>query len=102
MLGNLSNASNTLDEAAELIRDNVRNIAKGKGLYVTGAGWEGIEKEGSGDEKRDIGWMSRPNLHLRFHEVGTYKDYPRPHMRPGAEQSREPVKRLMQDKLIGL
>lgn len=75
----------TLDVSAEKIINRSKNIARMKGLSKTGAGLEGIIYEREGDD-RLIGWAPRPNLHLYFHEIGTYKDYPRPHVRPGADQ----------------
>lgn len=78
--------SGVLDKAGEDVTQRSRSIATAKGLYKTGAGVRGINWSTSGYESRIVGWAGRPNLHLLFHEIGTYKDPPRPHIRPAAQQ----------------
>lgn len=80
----------TLDKSAEKIVNRSKNIARMKGLVKTGAGLDGIIYEKEGDD-RLIGWAPRPNLHLYFHEIGTYKDYPRTHVRPAADQMEQEI-----------
>lgn len=80
----------TLDSSAEKIVDRSEVIARSKGLHKSGEGIKGIMYEREGDD-RLIGWAPRPNLHLYFHEIGTYKDYPRTHIRPAADQTEEEI-----------
>ena len=98
LVNNASNIESIYEESATLVQDRVKSIASSKGLQVTGAGVSGIEKEVDGNGFK-IGWGSRPNLHLYFHEVGTYKDPPRPHMRPGADETEPQVQEKIQTKL---
>lgn len=89
-----------MDNGAEKIVNRAKSIAKAKGLHKTGAGIAGIiyEKE---QFDRLIGWAPRPNLHLYFHEIGTYKDYPRPHVRPAADQTEHEVVEDIRKTVIG-
>ena len=90
----------TLDESAEKIINRSKEIAKSRGLHKTGAGLEGIIYERENDD-RLIGWAPRPNLHLYFHEIGTNKDYPRPHVRPGADQVEEEILNDIEKVVLG-
>jgi len=90
----------TMDSGADTIVNKAKSIAKAKGLHKTGAGVEGIVYERENDD-RLIGWAPRPNFHLYFHEIGTYKDYPRPHVRPAADQTEEQVIRDIENDLLG-
>lgn len=89
-----------LDQSAEKIVNQSKNLARMKGLSKTGAGLAGIIYEREGDD-RLIGWAPRPNLHLFFHEIGTYKDYPRPHVRPAADQKENEIMKDIQKTIEG-
>lgn len=89
-----------MDGGAEKIVNRSINIARMKGLVATGAGISGIIFE-TEREDRLIGWASRPNFHLYFHEIGTYKDYPRPHVRPAADQMENEVLDDIERTIIG-
>lgn len=79
-----------MDNGAIKIVNRSKAIATAKGLNKTGKGVAGITFERENDD-RLIGWSPRPNLHLVFHEIGTYKDYPRPHVRPAADEKENEV-----------
>lgn len=85
-------------ESANLIVNRSKSIASSKGLQVTGALVGGITEEVDGNGFR-VGWGGRPNLHGYFHEVGTYKDPPRSHIRPASDQSEDEVYEKVQNKL---
>lgn len=56
-------------EYADLVVTKAQSIATSRGLFKTGAGVGGIEKEDKGSGY-DVGWANRPNFHLYFHEIG--------------------------------
>ncbi len=85
-------------ESANLIVNRSKSIASSKGLQVTGALVGGITEEVDGNGFR-VGWGGRPNLHGYFQEVGTYKDPPRPHIRPASDESEDEVFEKVQNKL---
>lgn len=89
-----------MDNGANKIVNAAKGIARSKGLHKTGAGLEGIifEKESN---DRLIGWAPRPNLHLYFQEIGTYKDYPKPHLRPAADQSENEIIEDIRKTIVG-
>lgn len=95
---NANGIEEVYQESANLIVNRSKSIASSKGLEVTGAGVAGIVDDVDGNGFR-IGWGGRPNLHLYFHEVGTYKDPPRPHIRPASDQSEDEVYEKVQNKL---
>lgn len=66
---NAEHIENKLHENADKMRDRAKDIATSKGLKVTGAGVEGIVSEHD-ESTSTIGWSSRPNFHLYFHEIG--------------------------------
>ena len=66
---NVEQIENKLHENADKMRDKAKSIATSKGLRVTGDGVEGIISEHDNTEST-IGWASRPNFHLFFHEIG--------------------------------
>lgn len=82
------------DDMANLAESN----ASGQGLQVTGAGVAGIQTSKQGDAV-EVGWAGRPNLHLYFHEIGTYKDPMRPHIRPAFEALEQEFQRRVQSKI---
>lgn len=88
-----------MDEGARILQEAGKQIAVSKGLIRTGAGIAGIVVERDGDD-RLIGWSGRPNFHLYFHEIGTYKDYPRPHLRPAADQKGNEAMQIVEDRTI--
>lgn len=90
----------SMDSAAEKIINSAKQIATAKGLNKTGAGISGIIYE-TENEDRLIGWASRPNLHLYFQEIGTYKDYPRPHVRPAADQKEHEIIEDIRKNVVG-
>lgn len=90
----------TLDSGAEIIVNRAESIARAKGLHRTGSGTEGIIYEKENDD-RLIGWGPRPNLHLYFHEIGTFKDYPRPHVRPATDQTENQVLEMITRNVVG-
>ena len=81
---NATQIPEVLDKAGEDISERSKSLASAKGLYKTGKGVAGINWDRATVYTRTVGWGSRPNLHLYFHEIGTYKDPPRPHIRPAA------------------
>lgn len=89
-----------LDAGAKKIVNRAQQIARLKGLHKTGAGDEGIIFEKENDD-RLIGWAPRPNLHLYFHEIGTFKDYPKPHLRPAADQTENEVIEDIRRTVVG-
>jgi len=99
-LRRVENMPRAMDNGAEKLIDRAKSIAKSKGLHKTGAGVAGIIYE---PEKFDrlIGWAPRPNFHLYFHEIGTYKDYPRPHVRPAADQTEHEIVEDIRKMIIG-
>ena len=98
LVNNASTIESIYEESATLVQDRVKSIASSKGLQVTGAGVSGIEKEVDGNGFK-IGWGPRPNLHLYFHEIGTYKDPARPHIRPAVDETEGPIQDKIQNKL---
>lgn len=96
----LNRLPKSLDDGAEQIVNTAQRIATAKGLRKTGAGVEGIIYETENDD-RLIGWAPRPNLHLYFQEIGTYKDYPRPHLRPAADQEENSVLEMIRKNVVG-
>lgn len=126
----ISNSDRVKPEVSKMaikMRDRARIIAKAKGLQRTGAGISGIEIEEK-DDSVDIGWSSRPGLHLYFHELGfhaldnrrgrvrlsrnsrgkrsriysgTGATYvaPKPHMRPAFDESEEKFYKKVQQTL---
>lgn len=95
----LNGLPEVMDKGAELIRDRAKRTAVNKGLHTTGKGVDGIVYERDGDD-RLIGWAKRPNFHLYFHEIGTYKDPARPHLRPAGEESENEVIELVRRETI--
>lgn len=66
---NAEQIEDKLHENADKMRDRAKSIATSKGLKVTGKGVDGIISEHDNTEST-IGWTSRPNFHLFFHEIG--------------------------------
>lgn len=99
-IANLNRLPQSMDAGAKKIVDKAKNIARAKGLHKTGAGVEGIIYERENDD-RLIGWGPRPNLHLYFQEIGTFKDYPRPHLRPAADQTENEVLEMIRRNVVG-
>jgi len=89
-----------MDNGANKIINRAKSIARSKGLHKTGAGVDGIGFEKEKDD-RLIGWATRPNLHLYFHEIGTYKDYPKPHVRPAADQEENQIIEDIRKTVVG-
>lgn len=96
---NANSIEDVYQESAKLIVNRSKSIASSKGLQVTGALVGGITEEVDGNGFR-VGWGGRPNLHGYFHEIGTYKDPPRPHIRPASDQSEDQIYTNVQKKLI--
>lgn len=90
LLNNAESISTVYEQSATKLQDRTKSIASSKGLQVTGAGVSGIEKEVDGNGFK-IGWGPRPNFHLYFHEIGTYKDPPRPHIRPATDELKDEI-----------
>lgn len=63
------NIDRVVKKYADKTKDKAKKIAQARGLRVTGAGVEGIQVEEGSDEWK-VGWVSRPNFHLYFHEIG--------------------------------
>ena len=95
---NAETVSTVYDQSAAKIVNKSKSIASGKGLQVTGAGVAGIVKEVDGNGFK-AGWGGRPGLHLYFHEIGTYKDPAKPHMRPAFDENEQQFERLVQNKI---
>lgn len=66
---NVDKAKDVLEKHAEVMRDTAKQNATSAGLKVTGDGVEGIRID-SVENGYNIGWASRPNFHLYFHELG--------------------------------
>lgn len=66
---NVKEAKVVLEKHANKMRDSARQTAKAGGLVVTGKGVEGIVTEPT-ENGHNVGWASRPNFHLYFHELG--------------------------------
>lgn len=66
---NAEHIEERLHENADKMRDRAKDIATSKGLKVTGKGVDGIISEHYKTEST-VGWTSRPNFHLFFHEIG--------------------------------
>lgn len=62
-------AKSAMEDVGEKMKETAKQIASSKGLNKTGAGISGIVKTTQGDDVV-IGWATRPNLHLYFHELG--------------------------------
>lgn len=88
------------ENSANMIMNRAREIATAKGLAVTGRGVSGIQKQLDGNGFK-VGWITRPHLHLYFHEIGTYKDPSRPHLRPAVDELEEQIYNKIQDKIGG-
>lgn len=79
------NGTRAMNQVADKMRDTAKRHFQAKTTTRTGQGAGGIVSEHNGDESQ-IGWSGRPGLHGYFHEIGTYKDAPKPHMRPAFDQ----------------
>lgn len=95
---NAETVNTVYDKSATKIVNRSKSIASGKGLQVTGAGVAGIVKEVDGNGFK-AGWGGRPGLHLYFHEIGTYKDPPRPHLRPTVDELEPEIQEDIQNHL---
>ena len=98
LAANANGIEEVYQESANLIVNRSKSIASSKGLEVTGAGVAGIVEDVDGNGFR-VGWGGRPNLHLYFHEIGTYKDPPRPHLRPAVDELEPEIQEDIQNKL---
>lgn len=87
-----------MHEMGDRMRDDARRNASNQGLEVTGQGVAGIQVEKNQDDTT-VGWSRRPGLHLYFHEIGTYKDNPKPHMRPAFDENEQDYVELVQNKI---
>lgn len=77
-----------MQESADRMRDSARRHFQSQTTTRTGQGASGIQSEHQGDAS-EVGWSARPGLHGYFHEIGTYKDYPKPHMRPAFDENEQ-------------
>lgn len=68
-LSKANKAKNVMREVADEMRDVARNKARAGGLFRTGEGISGIESVHHSDYS-EVGWATRPNFHLYFHERG--------------------------------
>ena len=66
---NVKEAKVVLGKHADKMRDSAKQTAKAGGLVVTGKGVEGIVTEPT-ENGHNVGWATRPNFHLYFHEMG--------------------------------
>ena len=66
---NVEKSKLILEKNAKKMKKDAVSIATSKGLKVTGEGVKGITTE-STNNGYNVGWSSRPNLHLYFHERG--------------------------------
>ena len=66
---NVDEAKKVLEKYANKMKDDTIRNAKAGGLVKTGAGVSGIQNE-STENGYNVGWASRPNFHLYFHELG--------------------------------
>ncbi|TLQ49280.1 hypothetical protein FEZ33_01200 [Ruoffia tabacinasalis] len=86
------------EDSADKLQARTVEIASSKGLEVTGKGVAGIETIVDSNGFK-LGWGPRPNLHLYFHEIGTYKDPPRTHVRPAVDELETEIQDDIQNKL---
>lgn len=121
---NAKTINSIVEKEAEEIKDDAKKIATSRGLKVTGAGVEGIITKHELYEST-VGWASRPNLHLYFHEVGFHAGFskatsrerrgkrarrykkgtrkyvaPKPHIRPATLQHKDSFAKKVKDKLL--
>lgn len=121
---NAKTINSIVEKEAEEIKDDAKKIATSRGLKVTGAGVEGIITKHELYEST-VGWASRPNLHLYFHEVGFHAGFskatsrerrgkrarrykkgtrkyvaPKPHIRPATLQHKDLFAKKVKDKLL--
>ena len=66
---NVVEAKVVLKKHADVMRDTARQNATSGGLKVTGGGVSGIQTEKT-ENGHNVGWSTRPNFHLYFHELG--------------------------------
>ena len=66
---NVQGAKVVLKEHATKMKDTAVNNARTGGLDKTGKGVEGIDIEPIANGY-NVGWSTRPNFHLYFHELG--------------------------------
>lgn len=121
---NTKTINSIVEKEAEEIKDDAKKIATSRGLKVTGAGVEGIITKHELYEST-VGWASRPNLHLYFHEIGFHAGFskatsrerrgkrarrykkgtrkyvaPKPHIRPATLQHKDSFAKKVKDKLL--
>lgn len=66
---NVEKGKLVLEKHANKMKDSAISNAKAGGLVKTGAGVSGIQTEPT-ENGHNIGWATRPNFHLYFHELG--------------------------------
>lgn len=121
---NAKTINSIVEKEAEEIKGDAKKIATSRGLKVTGAGVEGIITKHELYEST-VGWASRPNLHLYFHEVGFHAGFskatsrerrgkrarrykkgtrkyvaPKPHIRPATLQHKDSFAKKVKDTLL--
>ena len=121
---NANGVSLIIEKEAEEIKTDAQNIAKSKGLKVTGKGIAGITTKHNPYESI-VGWASRPNLHLYFHEIGFHAGFskssgrerrgkrkrkykkgtrkyiaPKPHIRPAAIKHKKSFSKKIKENLL--
>jgi hypothetical protein len=66
---NVKEAKVVLEKHANKMKDTAISNARAGGLVETGKGIKGIVTEPT-ENGYNVGWASRPNFHLYFHELG--------------------------------
>lgn len=66
---NVDEAKKVLEKHADKMKDAAISNARAGGLVETGKGIKGINIEPT-ENGYNVGWASRPNFHLYFHELG--------------------------------
>lgn len=66
---NVKEAKVVLEKHANKMKDTAISNARAGGLVETGKGIKGITTEPT-ENGYNVGWDSRPNFHLYFHELG--------------------------------
>ena len=66
---NVKEAKVVLEKHANKMKDTAISNATAGGLVKTGKGIKGIVTEPT-ENGQNVGWASRPNFHLYFHEMG--------------------------------
>lgn len=93
-----SQAKVAMHDIGDKMTDRAKSNFKAVLTQRTGQGASGIQNEKTDDDVV-IGWSARPGLHGYFHEIGTYKDPPKPHLRPAFDEMENDFVRQVQEAI---